>query len=768
MYGWFEPGAGVNKFFYNTKMTDVLLRTSTSSNALVFGNSGQGQGQGQVPLAAMYIAQNSVGVQKLPDPNWALDVAHNSRFETSIVCGDTTISSSNVTLGEGVLLTSDGLVQNKLVVSDQFVVRGDTISLVVSSCSFDLDQNVRVSFQASRLLEKIVIGTVLQIDGSSMWATVATPLTNTIVLRPFFGASTTVGSVPFAIGARTSVQIMQDISKISNSSSVETWFNVNNYTSPAADTLVLQVSFQGDINLVLNQYYSFGLEQTVKNIVQLVALARTLTTGTITLKTLDGQLFPSSWLNDSMVVPSSDIYALLLLDVIEPPSFQDVNAIMGTYTSGNNGGNLAPPYVVFKNMTLARYINRSVAGRVINAVRKIVFNSTSTFYFSNTFIDESNANAIGQIENLDANTAAISVKGTAIYKLVGNPIMIRSITPRIGANGLTTYYYTINDLMGILPELELHVGSSGSSYLYFCCGSASVCKILFVDTLLNLIELDGSIDILDSNAIYYVVPYKLSVVTNLGSVCYAGKSLSVGTRIATESLTVAGDASIVGKLLIKDTAQNVFPIVYDGGKMMFGPAFSSTQTLVTLEQNTVVNGTLTATDFFKYSDARIKKNIRNADCAADYELVKKLEIKDFDFKEQVGAQKGVIAQRVAKLFPKSVVQVRRGFVPSICKIGQVTSTGSIVLRSVDVADACLQKGDKVHVKVGGTSRYVVLLSIRRKRDAVFLGFNESWPIGTDVYVRGPCGKVKVVNKDYLFMTLFSATKHLIGLVEGSF
>ena len=58
MYGWFEPGGGVDKYFPNTKMIDVLLRTSSYSNNIVIGNGGVSGA-----VAGLYVSRNSVGVQ---------------------------------------------------------------------------------------------------------------------------------------------------------------------------------------------------------------------------------------------------------------------------------------------------------------------------------------------------------------------------------------------------------------------------------------------------------------------------------------------------------------------------------------------------------------------------------------------------------------------------------------------------------------------------------------------------------------------------------
>jgi hypothetical protein len=296
-----------------------------------------------------------------------------------------------------------------------------------------------------------------------------------------------------------------------------------------------------------------------------------------------------------------------------------------------------------------------------------------------------------------------------------------------------------------------------------------------VNPLASQIVLNANIcsgGVADPDYIFYVMPFRSNDITNLGSVCYTSGSLSVGTNIAGERLTVAGGASVVGKLLIKDAlvASNndaYFPLLFSGNIFTMGGALSCTPTQVTLLQNTTINGTIVANDFLKYSDRRIKKNINVSSGLKDYELIKRIQIKDFKFKELAGAQKGVIAQELEMLIPDAVKE-KKGFMPSICRIGYATSSGSIAICGGDL-DFEIHVGRRLQIKIGTNTRIVRVTHIRKKKNSMFIGTSEQYPVGTQIYVRGPYGRVKVVNKDYLLMTLFNATKYLVAKVEeGSY
>ena len=772
-FGWFEPGGGVNKYFVNTKMIDVVVRTSTLSNTLVLGNTGQQNQQNQSSTrAGLYISNNCVGVQRIADPGFSLDVGAKARFNSTVECGQTLVTHSNLRLGS-TLLAESAMVCGSYLTPEQTLA-----PVIVRQCSvatsgpFALD----FVFAPSPLLEAISPGMFIQMSGDIIYRVVATPLTNaiTIELHTNFDPATALSLPPFQPGQEVAITILKNVAATYNqgTNAIKTWFTISSSVLVGNDTWSGAVTFTGPITLAPGQYYSFGPSQTVQNIVQLASLVLAeeipgIVTGTVTLRTVDGATFPDT---SATPAPSSaalgpdSIYALIHLDVIPPPTFQDPNAIMGSYAFQD--GDPQANYVLFKNTSIARYINATNT-TATNPIKTITVNGVLTYEFSN-MLKTAPSNVIGQLAST-TTPYTFTVKGTAAYSLVGSPISISSVAPST-FQGKQSYVYRVNDLLNILPTLQTSF-AGGDGQIYFCHMMATRATLFAVNLIMSTIELDTSILVPSSSYIFYIVPFRESRITGLGAACSVSNRLAVGAQSASETLTVAGDASFRGKIILNDdlVRGNAFPITFSSNALTFGHALQATPNSVTITQNTAVNGTVIANDYLKYSDRRIKKNIRPADGQRDLELIKQLRIVDFDLKEaapSAARQKGVLAQDLERIAPTLVTE-RAGFMPSICHTARSTTSGALVLPAAvtkDAADA-LKPGTRLHIKLDGgqTSRYVTIERFIVKREAAFLKTNEQYPVGTPVYIRGPYGRTKVINKDALLMTLISGIQAFLKM-----
>lgn len=759
-FGWFEPGGGVNKYFVNTKMIDVVMRTSTLSNTLVLGNTAQ-QNQSST-RAGLYISNNCVGVQRIADPGFSLDVGAKARFNSTLECGQTLVTQSNLRLGS-TLLAESAMVCGSYLTPDRTLAPVTVRQCsVATSGAFALD----FVFAPSPLLEAISPGMFVQMSGDVIYKVVATPLTNaiTIELHTNFDPATALSVPPFQPGQEVAITILKNIQGKQNqgTNAIKTWFTIRSSVLVGSDTWSGAVTFTGPISLAPGQYYSFGPSQTVQNIVQLASLVLAeeipgIVTGTVTLRTVDGATFPETSA-PSALGPDS-IYALIHLDVIPPPTFQDPNAIMGSYAFQD--GDPQANYVLFKNTSIARYINATNTPTT-NPIKTITVNGVLTYEFSN-MLKTAPSNVIGQLAST-TTPYTFTVKGTAAYSLVGSPISISSVAPST-FQGKQSYVYRVNDPLNILPTLQT---SFLNGQIYFCHMMATRATLFAVNLILGTIELDTSILVPSPSYLFYIVPFRESRISALGAACSVSNRLAVGAQSASETLTVAGDASFRGKIILNDdlVRGNAFPITFSSNALTFGHALQATPNSVTITQNTAVNGTVIANDYLKYSDRRIKKNIRAADGHRDLEMIKQLRIVDFDFKEaapSAARQKGVLAQDLERIAPTLVTE-RAGFMPSICHTARSTTSGALVLPAAvtkDAADA-LKPGTRLHIKLDGgrTSRYVTITRFRIKRGAAFLKTNEQYPVGTPVYIRGPYGRTKVINKDALLMTLISGIQAL--------
>ena len=757
MYGWFEPGGSINKFFINTKMQDVLLRSSSLNNNIVIGNSGNSN----TSSAAIYVSGNSTGIKCLPDPAYALDVAATMRSQSLLVASN--ISANNIHLANNVLIRDNGLVQNELTISKQFKKPGPIIrGQVIRICTANMSTNtLNLIFEPSPDLEPIVANTSVQINGIN-YSVIAAPSTNEYILANYLPGDS-IYPIPFTGGQVIDIQLLLDVDS-DRLADVTTWFKVAS-SSITNDSWTGTVSFanSNQVDLIQGQYYSFGIQQTAQNLLKLTSLyiyqgaTDTELMGLITLKTTDGVPFPSNWMIPSTPFSAATeintvFFALILLDIINPPTFHDANTILGSYSSTSLAAD--NQYIMLKNSKVADCLNTQA--RATNSIRSISMNGIVSYDLSNSFRNEEGI-AIAQLSF--ANTAyAFSIKGTASYSLVGVPIKITQITALP-----SSWRYHVQDVRNMLFSMLYEYVDS---YMYVCCMRGTFCKILSVNAIQSSFVLDTNIigsDPLDPTAIYYIIPFKQSVMTELGKQCHIENSLAIGTKISSETLTVKGDASFVQKILIHDTTNNTFPITFSSNVFSLGPVLTSTNNAVTLELDTTVSGNITANEFIQYSDKRIKRRIKDADVDADVELLKRIPIKDFEFKEYRGKpQKGVIAQDIEKLIP-GIVSTKKGFVPSICKTFMATTSGAIIIppRHCRIP---FKKDMRLQVKVVGQtkSKFVNVMQIRCKKGSRFISLSEKFPVGTAVYIRGPYGCIKGINKDYLFMLLLNATKHLLN------
>lgn len=765
MYGWFEPGGSVNKFFSNTKMQDVVLRTSSLSNNIVIGNSGGGN----AGPAAIYVNANNVGVQRIPDARYSLDVAATMRAENLLT---NNIEASTIRLGSNTLITDRGYIRNNLSVAKEFRKPSQLITgQVVRICVANMDNTLNLILEPSPALENLVDDTMVQINGIN-YMIVSAPSTNEFVLSNYFGDS--IYPIPFSAGQAIDIQILLDVGG-DHVARITTWFTITS-SSVRNDTWMGNVTFTGDIDLVQGQYYSFGIQQKVHNLVKLTSLLvyevspSDAKLGTITLKTIDGAPFPMNWLIPTTPFEQSQdmsrVYvALVLLDLIYPPMFEDANAVLGTYSSPTMTApvpNIDPTeggYIMLKNMQANDCLNNQ--SQATNSIRSISMNGIVSYDLNYSYLTEDGL-AVAQLSSKNA-AYAFSIKGTASYSIVGVPIKIQQVI-EVPSPPLSPpfYKYIVDDIRGLLfPTLPEYL----DAYMYVCCMRGTFCKIMEVNPYGAYFVLDANIIGAqpDPSMIFYVVPFKQCTMIELGRKCHVEHSMAIGTKIFSETLTVKGDASFVKRILLNDgnIVNNSFPISYSSNIFTLGPCLSGTKNTVTLEQDTTVNGTITANEFIQYSDRKIKTRIVDADMNADMELLKKISIKNFEFKESRGKpQKGVIAQDIERLIP-GIVSVKKGFIPSVCKTFITTTSGAVVVPPRSASRCEFKKGMRLQVKVGGKNKFLVITRIRRKKDSVFLCLSERFLPGTPVYIRGPYGRVKGINKDYLFMLLLNVTKRLL-------
>ena len=745
MYGWFEPGGGNNMYFNFTKFNDVLLRTETLSNNIVIGNSGSLKSN-----AALYIYSNSLGIQKLPNPAYSLDVYGNTRFD-NIHIGDFIFNNDRITTSQNsIVIDNFGLVQNNLLITNNIKKQFATLHNVTIS-SVDIVpgtiNNLHVTFTCTDNTQLTILNTnsFLKIK-DTLYRIVQIESVQVYVITKALDTSG-FSSFPFFQNDKVDIEVYQDFTFSTGGDGIIIWFKFiagSLYLRTTYATFSITVS---DINnipyLAQGCFYSLSKNQSLTNILVLDSIvALNSTNFTITLKTIDGSNFP---VGGNTFFNSMDQMELILLDVLYPNEMEDMNVTSGIYSSPNEKNKLW-----IKSSKLSKYINNVTPYR---SILKLTFNESFSFDVQNIY--NKDGRVLANLTNL--NTSYLfSSKGTLSYQLIGYPFTITNISESINAIS-HEYTYTFLDPLSIASQLSIFIG-----HFVYVSGQNIICKILNANNIENKITLDTYINLVPNTNLYFI-PFKQAFITTLGKgSCYVPESLAIGTKIATERLTVNGGILMNGPFYMKDLDNRSYQQTYVGNVLnMNDTLLLEKGNRVTMNTNTTVFGTVTSEGVYQFSDKKIKEKIKVSNKNKDLELIKKIKIYNFDMKNGSRFQKGVIAQDIEKLLPH-IVHNTEGYISSICKNGRITGCGSTILLQdmEDIVLNDLKVGKILRVVYDEKQFDVTIHHVHKKKKTHFIKISKHFPIGKQIFVYGPWSTCKTVDKDYLFMTLINAVKAL--------
>lgn len=747
MYGWFEPGGGVNKYFQDTKMIDVLLRTSSFSNNIVIGNSYVG-GEGEVPgTAGLYVYKNNVGIKKVPNPLYSLDVYGDTRLE-KVFIGDSFVMNSNAISNSNILIDKQGLIQNTLLITNNIKSFVANITTTVTKVNFipGSTQLLKVTFQFVNTLDKITARSVLKINGI-VFAVSRIVNAYTFELKHALD-NNPILTYPFAADDILTFDVFDDYSFNSEDEHIIVLFNIVPgtivRTSSKVTMNITLLDVQQITNLVAGRFYSLTFSYALDTLLLLESVTIiNNTTVSVRLGTIDDTAFPVTF------TESDSSLQLVMLDSLYPPPTEDLNVTGGTYTEGNDNK------LWLKGTRLDQYIN--VAGQASKSILKITFND----YLSFDVISIYNDNSGKVLANLSAfNTSytyMFSSRGSLKYQLVGYPIKLTLTGSALSENGLVTIYtYTFADPLFVASQLALYKGSK----IYFS-GSNTICNLIDIDLIEDTIKLDVFFADANNGVFKYIIPFKQSYVAQLGTVnCYIPNSLAIGTKIATDRLTVNGGISMSGSLTMTNDTTNKYTQSFIGNVLnMNDTVLIEKKAGVTINTSTTVFGSVTAENgFLHFSDRKIKKNITPSRAKSDLELIKKINVYNFDMKNGDSHNKGFIAQEVEKVLPH-IVHTSVGYLPSICEFGRVSGSSDIInIKLEEKVLEDIRPGTRLQIEVDGSSMDVKVLRVRIKKGQMFIKVSKRFCIGQCVYVFGPYTNCKSVDKDYLLMALFNAVK----------
>jgi hypothetical protein len=654
------------------------------------------------------------------------------------------ISSSNMMMGQANYWTNQGVMRSELVIGSNIKRELLTIEqIVITDLEMISSNNWRIAFEYMPTVLLITTETFIKME-SIVFNVTKQQNDTTFEITPiaWLGGS----QLPFNKGSVVDVQVLAEVSHTELPSVVVTTTidvaSVATYHDKCTITGMFKDAADTS-NLKQNRHYLLSARICV--ISQINFDVDTKQISNLVLKTVDGLEF-------QQVPILGTTMALTLLDVMRPPSFIDDNVIVSTVAFPEYPSNA----LQFHNTSISSVVPRTTN---LMCIKEITIEDVLTYTISTC--DVYADSVVAQLDSSSAMYNVKTIKGTASYSLVGTPLVIKQTTKNTSAG--TDFIVTT---MPIDVEHALHAYKDES--LYFTGLDAYATLLSSSTTTLNIKWIVAPEIPFPDDYVVFIIPFKESKVTMLAAAnCYINTSLTIGAKVGTETLTVCGDASIHNKFTIYDSkSAHPFSISYDSNVFRMHDAIDINDHDIVLQKRTTINGTVTADQYLSFSDKRIKHQIRPASAANDMDTLKKINVKNFLLRDGNVPQKGVIAQEIETILP-DIVHEHDGYIPSICRDAHVTSKGALNISHLEnTVKADIVAGGSLQITHRGKIMNAQIKHVREKRGALFIRLDKRFRVGELVYIHGPYGKCKVIDKEYLFMTVMSALKHVDARVDA--
>jgi hypothetical protein len=533
---------------------------------------------------------------------------------------------------------------------------------------------------------------------------------------------------------------------------------------------------------------SLNIDQVlIQNVFLLHSINFTSSTGaSIVLRSVDNRTNVAGMASEfiSAFSPGMELF-IFVIDTCVPEIIKDYNGLWGAYVDNTR------VYLSMNNSSLVNHTNAMQFSQ--NTVEYIYLNGQNRYEPTATFIDPN----AGLLMALKDNSFPLprTERGVFVYQLIGHPL---SIFNAIQVNNVVVRYRATNTL-GLFNELSRFVGKFMLviDYNMTQIWKIRTCRITSLSCVVDLELVSGNLSFPQHSQvltprIVYVVPIMyqtLSVLGNIQNKCFINKSLGIGTEDITETLTVAGNASVRNKILWNDSA-SVSPFYVEYSSNVF-----NMNNMVTISNNNVqintnmlsVRGVVSANDFMSVSDKRLKKNITDSLPKHDLDLIKKLNITNYEYidSKTYGHQKkkGVIAQDVEGFLPEVIAHVT-GYIPSIfeqCIVNDIDSimivTTNLVSKDINITNGtCLRimYDGSIHDVVANNKPLNGSNNVVHEEEVVhsIITLSHKHPllpphiVGKHALLYGHLSEYKTIDKDFLFMMAINSIKELDAKVEA--
>jgi hypothetical protein len=648
MYGWLEAGGA----FHNTlQVGDIILRTDNYASTLAIGN-------GSNTNAAVYVKENSVGVNVVPDPNVKLHVSgsillENQKNHVRVTSNNLLISSlaePNISLSRTgvtqakVFITDDYLLSDK--VYNDIILYPETSNIVLSNVSVESINFGLCNYIGSNLKQKqkvLIDQYVAEI--TSISETGGTTSVSAISLLP--------EQIQIPSGQPITLQVLKQangnpFASVSDSESYQElkWLHVE--YSPITAKVYIEPStditfFRQNMYLHFVDSLEFEVIRAVPSELYKVKEIYTSTdagiSSTITFQTaskLPIKLLPFTASNKTT-------YAFV--DKVSVPR----NIVEhGTVVGFNVTYRDVHYYISSSNLSKFSSLDKSIIG--IDDIHIDNLIKTDVILSHNRDVNDTRQAII--VLSYQPSSLVV-MRRDVIYSFIGIPCIVKNTSV---SNDLTTYILHIEPLEEFLTEFasydNIYLVSKDKSYII------PVNQTVTEETDV-LLYFDKSYEVdLTINQVIFIIPFAYSYFTSVSrfgeptSATYIPSALGIGTSNLTDRLTVDGTVSC-HQLSLKNRDNDSVLLSYTKDSLSIGNRVTVTKQQTLFNSDVIVKGNMTCDSIFQISDKHMKDCIETVDpltCLKSLEKIKIVSYKHINGYSNIG----VIAQDVAEAFPDAV------------------------------------------------------------------------------------------------------------------
>jgi hypothetical protein len=233
-----------------------------------------------------------------------------------------------------------------------------------------------------------------------------------------------------------------------------------------------------------------------------------------------------------------------------------------------------------------------------------------------------------------------------------------------------------------------------------------------------------------------------------------------GDVVIDKTATFNGFIEIKGNRSIRPPKFRHFSLNYYNGDGFLGSDPTGSWPISLKAQNVIL-----ATDFFAFSDVRIKKDLKQSDASGDLAILKRLQVTDYKHIDAMNygikSKKGFIAQQVEGVFPEAV-QKKSDFVPDIFSAPEKVATANNKVIITMAKPHQLANGNEVRIYTSTGVKETTVTFVSANSFSVEGSLQDY----TEVFVFGKkVDDFRIVDYDRLFTLNVSATQELARKVE---